>query len=569
MAYWRHQSAAWQLPPAHEESPTIPSAALGSVPPTPPTRAAPAFAPLAAVLAALLLGTVVRLSHLLPADFPLNDGGLFYVMVGDLQRASYLLPDETSYNHAGIPFVYPPLAFYLAGLLDDFGPWSLLDLFRALPLLLSVLTIAAFFPLARALLPSPAAANWAVGAFALLPMGFHWLIMGGGLTRALGFLFAILALRQVHALYVERGPGPVWLATLFAAATVLSHPAMAWFVAYSSACFFVAFGRSRIALVRSLLVGAGVVLLTAPWWGTMLLRHGAVPVLTSGGSALSVFGPLQLLTLTITNEPFFPVLAALALVGALACLRQRRYWLPTWLALMVLLDARSPLASASVPLALLAGIGTAETVLPWLTAGSGQATPLSAGPAPPVPAQSRGRRTRLAASVIAIAIFITMLNGVVDEHAVLVGLTGEQQAAMRWVAEHTPPESTFLVLTGSQYPTRDRIAEWFPALSGRASVTTAQGYEWLAGGAFQRRVGQYPTIQPCALRDVRCVEVWARDSGVRFSHVFLPTGPTGKSTAPVLAEDCCWSIRASLRADPRYELLHDGPGATVFRAPAP
>jgi hypothetical protein len=100
-------------------------------------------------------------------------------------------------------------------------------------------------------------------------------------------------------------------------------------------------------------------------------------------------------------------------------------------------------------------------------------------------------------------------------------------------------------------------------------VTTAQGYEWLAGGAFLRRVGQYPTIQRCALRDVRCVEVWARDSGVRFSHVFLPTGPTGKSTAPVLAEDCCWSIRASLRADARYELLHDGPGATVFRAPAP
>jgi len=171
--------------------------------------------------------------------------------------------------------------------------------------------------------------------------------------------------------------------------------------------------------------------------------------------------------------------------------------------------------------------------------------------------------------VIAMAICLAMLNGVVDEHAVLVGLTGEQQAAMRWVAEHTPPDSTFLIVTGSQSPTRDRIAEWFPALSGRVSVTTAQGYEWLAGGAFQRRVDQYPTIQRCALRDAPCVEAWARDSGVRFSHVFLPTGPTAKSTAPALVEDCCWSLRASLRADPRYELLHDGSGATIFRAPPP
>src|SRR5262245_31305489 len=95
------------------------------------------------------LGAAVRLYHTFRVDFPLNDGGLFYVMTRDLQSAHYGLPTFTSYNQIDIPFAYPPLGMYLAALVDDLTPLDLLTVFRVLPLVYCMLTLGAFFLLAR------------------------------------------------------------------------------------------------------------------------------------------------------------------------------------------------------------------------------------------------------------------------------------------------------------------------------------------------------------------------------------------------------------------------------------
>jgi len=87
-----------------------------------------------ALIAAVLLGAAVRTYHVLSHGFPLNDGGLFFSMVRDLQAAHYRLPAFTSYNDAGIPYAYSPLGFYLAALVNDWTPLSLVDVFRWLPL---------------------------------------------------------------------------------------------------------------------------------------------------------------------------------------------------------------------------------------------------------------------------------------------------------------------------------------------------------------------------------------------------------------------------------------------------
>src|SRR5712691_11167098 len=105
-----------------------------------------------AALAGVLLGTAVRLARVLTTDFPLNDGGLFMVLVRDLQRAHYLLPATTSYNGGAIPFAYPPAGFYLVGLLNGSTHIGLVDLFRFLPAAISALTVYAFYRLARRLL---------------------------------------------------------------------------------------------------------------------------------------------------------------------------------------------------------------------------------------------------------------------------------------------------------------------------------------------------------------------------------------------------------------------------------
>ncbi|MDI7276812.1 MAG: hypothetical protein QME94_12610 [Anaerolineae bacterium] len=157
-----------------------------------------------AMAAAVSLGSFVRLFFVLDQDFPLNDGGLLYLMVRELQRSHYALPLSTSYNGAGIPFAYPPLGLYVAGLLADLSRWPLLGVFRFLPLVASVFALVAFCRLARDLLKGPAA-GYAALAFALLPGSFTWQIMGGGITRSLGFLFALLAVHQAYLLYSRGG----------------------------------------------------------------------------------------------------------------------------------------------------------------------------------------------------------------------------------------------------------------------------------------------------------------------------------------------------------------------------
>ena len=71
------------------------------------------------LFAAILFGGIF---HLLPpwlAGFPVNDGGMFYVMMKDLQANHYIPPLYTSYNQINIPFAYPPLAFYIGAGLSD------------------------------------------------------------------------------------------------------------------------------------------------------------------------------------------------------------------------------------------------------------------------------------------------------------------------------------------------------------------------------------------------------------------------------------------------------------------
>ena len=342
---------------------------------TAPTVGSP-WEHLAIPCGALLVGVLTRLPYLLRYDAPLNDGGLFYLMVQELQQSGYRLPTYTAYNGAGIPFAYPPLGLYLAGLIDALGPWSLLDVFRFLPLAFSLLTIPAFWVLARELLPWRAAVPYATLAFPLLPCSFLWLIMGGGLTRSLGLLLALLALWQGYLLFARGGARHLAATAALAAGTVLSHPSMALFLAYSLGLFFLAYGRHRRGLGRAALAAGGAAALSAPWWGTVILRHGVGPLfLASGTSAPLASGLIRLGILALTDEPYFPVLGGLAVLGALASLKARRFFLPIWVLAAFTVDPRKALTGGAMPLAMLAGIGVVEVLIPFLIGDPSPAPP--------------------------------------------------------------------------------------------------------------------------------------------------------------------------------------------------
>src|SRR5207302_7386028 len=83
----------------------------------------------------------------------------------------------------------------------------------------------------------------------------------------------------------------------------------------------------------------------------------------------------------------------------------------------------------------------------------------------------------------------------------LYALTVEQRAAMRWVAESLPVNARFAVVTGRVWP-QDAVSEWFPALSGRVSLGTPQGFEWTT--AWQSRVNAAVRLQSCATQAQSC-----------------------------------------------------------------
>ena len=239
-----------------------------------------------AVSLAVFAGLVVRALPPLIADFPLNDGGLFFTMTRDIQKAGYVLPATSSYNGLDIPFAYPPLAFYLAGGASDVLGIALIDLFRFLPFLLATLTIPVVYLLARELLSSHFQALIATWAFALLPRTFAWLVVGGGLTRSLGLLFGLLTILEGVRYFKTRSrKHGIWMA-LLAALTALSHPEAALFAALSLILVLLAYDRTWRAVRGSLILAGLAAIVASPWWLTVIATHGPAPFL-SGGQATS------------------------------------------------------------------------------------------------------------------------------------------------------------------------------------------------------------------------------------------------------------------------------------------
>jgi len=93
------------------------------------------------IISAILLGGWIRLNYVLSADFPLNDGGLFYTMARDLIANNFKVPLFTTYNQANIPFAYPFLPVYCIAFLNQFFGVDLLDSLRFLPLIFNISVI--------------------------------------------------------------------------------------------------------------------------------------------------------------------------------------------------------------------------------------------------------------------------------------------------------------------------------------------------------------------------------------------------------------------------------------------
>ena len=492
------------------------------------------------MMAAIALAIVVRVVPILAAPAAIGDGGLFLAMTDDIRAADMRLPEVTSYNHFDIPFLYPPLALLGAAAIGEGAGASTMDVLRWMPFMLSLLGVGALAWVAHRLL-SPLGAVAATAAYALMPHAYDWVIAGGGVTRGLGLLFALLACAAV----ADRRSSSIRLPILAGALlglSAISHPQASIFGVL--ACLITSWSRPTMPWLRNggaaALAAIAVVL---PWLIWAVGTHGLDALAAAGYRLDPLTGLIQMLNLRFSGAPFMDVFAAFGLVGLIVSVLRGRLRLPLLLLATYLTNQGAGDFLAAVPWSLLAGAGV-EALVSFVA---------SVRPAE-APAARRASVV-LSGSVILLMSLVASLGSYADRTSDLHAIDDAQISAMTWLAENSGPETTVLVPTDEAW-LYDQISEWLPALADVHSVGTVQGSEWLGRERFDAQLAMNAAIVSCAGSTAGCYRDIA-PSAVLFV-------PKGQLAGPYSPSDCCPALRATL-ADAGYDVIYDGPGATIAR----
>lgn len=513
----------------------------------------PATTHLAILLFAFCIGSAFKFSFILSSNFPLNDGGLFLTMIHDLQRNHFLIPPFATYNQGNIPFVYPPLALYLAGLIDKFTPLTAIDILRFLPLIFNILTGVAVYYLAAVLKLPKTGAAFATGAFLLLPDSSSWLIMGGGLTRSPGLFFTVLTLIFVYRLYESGGSRNFILASISAAGVCLTHLEMAWLALFSCLLLFLFYGRTWVKLRTSLALALVVLGVTSPWWLFILRSHGIDPFINAIQGIRFDFpmgsGILDLVTFP-SHETLFPLLGSLTLIGTLICIRERSYFLPLWVLAIFILQPRGDLTKATIPFSILIALGITQGLQSFLSS------------------KTKKELTQprfLWPLLLSFGILFVLASGWMTNYKSLNSITMDDLQAMHWANANSSIDSRFLVIPQRGW-SLDSVSEWFPAYAQRVSIETVQGYEFDPNDEFARRLEASNTLRKCYLAgDIQCIETWSHQNQIHFDYLFLPIDQQIEGNGDVEPETVNLRFIASMNDDPNYNLVYKGKGALIYK----
>ncbi len=502
---------------------------------------------------AVLFGAVVRFAPTMLARSTINDGGMFFAMIEDIQANHFLLPAFTSYNHLSIPFAYPPLSLYLGALLSAIGAHTA-DVVRWMPPVVSSLSILAFYWMTTRLTRSKSIAALAAVAYALMPRSFSWYVMGGGLSRSLGMFFLLLTCGSAWTLFSKPNRRGALLTALFGAGAVLSHPETGLHTLAACILIFLFRGRSWRGMRDAALVAAGVLILTSPWWVTVIAQHGISPFITvlhAGGHGGLFWTPW--VTMDFAEERFATVLTVLGLIGfAVQCIK-REWFLPVWLLMPFVVEPRSATAIAALPLAILAGIGLAEFVLPKLASLTGLMQP--EGAEWPY-LMDRSKIVKIVTGYVLFSAFLGAFAYDFSLSTYVIPPTSRQ--AMTWVQQNASFGGRFLVLTGRSDPFSDPTTEWFPLLAERTSVNTIQGQEWTLGAEFMPFLNELGALEACTNAGPECVAQWAAKQHVNFDYLYVekPLGANAAQPSGLLLYE--------LRQDASYRLVYENGGVAIF-----
>ncbi|WP_101298217.1 glycosyltransferase family protein [Halegenticoccus soli] len=505
---------------------------------------------------ALCAAVAVYVAYLSAHTHPAYEGGLYLRMAAEIRAHGYAPPERIPhYTARGVPFAYPPLAFYAAALLVDLTGVDPVSLALYLPGIATIACLAPYYLLAREFLGPTRRAGVATVLFAVTPPVLRWHISAGGLVRAPAFLLTLTGLYVGVRLFRTGGEAErrrrhlVPAAAVLFGLTVLTHPVYATFFATSYLLFFAAFDRTARGLLRGAAVAAGGLALSSPWLVHVVSTHGADVFLAASGTHTGLGGGLHRLgsrfvyPLSVMDAltPFY----ALAFAGALYALYRRRFFLPLWL--------------------LVAGYFVGKQRFVFVPGAMLSAALLFDLLAPRVAGYVRSARRRRTVETVVAATLLVCAGalGVAFAASALQtahegGHTQPQTVdsadleAMAWARAHTSPSADFVVLGDG--------AEWFPLYAERTILASPWGAEWTTTGEYHRQEALFKAVSSC--REQTCLRRSLAAVDGDPEYVYVPTDAytvQGEERGPPT------ELIASLRGSDRYELRFENEGAVIFR----
>lgn len=518
------------------------------------------------IVGALFFGFVIRYIYLFGATFPLNDGGMFFQMTKDLIANGFRLPEFTDYNGGHIPYGYPPLGFYLAGGVSQLLRIDLFTVFLYLPVAFNMLTIPVMYALAREVTANRFQSALAMYAFALFNPGYTWQIMGGGITRAPGFFFALLALLFIFKMMKSKRIWQGLPAVLFIALSGWFHLEMLWYAAISGLLIMLYYWRSWKGFFA--LAGTGLLagLLMAPYWLTVILRHGLDTFLAAfqSGGFIPAAGFILLVRFNFGNEILFTFGAVFIVFGMMDCLHRKNWLLPAWLLLIIILDQRSMERSLMPVSAALIAIGL-DWIIVLMIRFSRQLFPNDKFNQPGEESITLDHRLNHPLSMALVlflftqAIFSAMLYRMLPSNY-LAPIPADELKAMTWIKENTPEDARFVSIADIEGWPTDSASEWFPVITGRKDVVTVQGTEWLSNGGFDRAVEAYSELKSCRNSDIDCLDEWAEKYDKPYDYLFF-------NSREKLGKYSVYDVplEAAVAHSTEYELVFKNECARVYR----
>lgn len=492
--------------------------------------------------------SLVVAAYVLTHTHPAYEGGLFLEMVEAIRAGGWALPDRIAgYTVAGVPFAYPPLMFYVvAGIVGTTGVDPVaLELY--LPGLVAIAYLFPYWLVARELLPSRRQAGLATVLFAVTPDVLQWHISAGGVVRAPAMFLTLVGIYTGIRLFRDGGLRWLLASTVSFGLVVLTHPIYAAFFGLSYLLLFAGIDRSAGGLARGAAVAAGGIAVAAPWWLTVIARHGTDVYAGITGTRSSLGGGAGRLTTQFVHpiaalDPITPFFAA-AFAGGVHAATRRRFLLPAWMVVSsyALGEDRFTFVAGSMLSAML----LFEVVLPWVEARVERF-------------ETGGRLEYRRAAVVGVLALVVLGAGAVGaayagsqldtayEHSTTMPQTvdEEDRAAMAWVANDTSEDAEFAVVGDA--------AEWFPRYTDRTILLSPWGTEWTSPAEFRLHVERYEELSSC--ESAICAEWALRGVPGQVEYVYVPKDDytiRGKEHRP--PDELIESLSDSDRFDRRYE----------------